>query len=384
MKKEHRIPPILLAASTLCASTNASNPCQCLEQGLGLDSAPKCYTAAYNAPAAISIKNGWDFNAFASFIYWHVSQEAMTTASIISFNEPSINTTQARALPSFEYQPGFKIGLGFDTNYDDWTSWIEYTWLHQSTSHTNTASTDNPFRSSPWFISWIQTLSIPSQPYITSLLLNSITEIHSEWKMHLDQLDAAFSRPFYQGSQITISPYAGLRALWIRQNLNLTFPNRPNIMLPPEPLISLSKNQSHSWAIGPMLGTLGHSMLGMGFRFEGKAGASLLYTQYTKIKNHQEVLYPIDNTGDIGSASNTSCTHNENTLRPTAELGLGLGWGSYLDNQNYYFDFSARYDFNILWNQNMMINFVNSINGIEGTSGNLYLHGLTLSSRFDF
>ncbi len=350
----------LLATSLMAANNTAQNPCQCLEQGLGLDSAPKCYTAAYNAPAAISVKNSWNFNAFASFIYWHVSQESMETAIINHSLTPSgSNASQATPLPDFNYKPGFKVGFGFDTNYDDWTGWVEYTWLHQSITSTNTTSNETPYSTSPW-------LSLGSET----------TGIHSKWKMHLDMLDAAFSRPYYEGTQISISPYAGMRALWIRQNFNLFVQNPPSD--PNQP--TLSKNQSHSWAIGPMLGTIGHWMLGMGFRFEGKASGSLLYTQYTHLRSYQAATQ----TGGVYNSSMRSF-HNYNVLRPTAELGVGLGWGSYFDNQNYYWDLSARYDFNIFWDQNVMARFQNAlVNLVTGATGNLYLHGLTLSSRFDF
>ncbi len=348
-----------LIASTLSADmatkSQSNNPCMCLEQGLGLNTAPKCYSAAYNAPAAISVRNGWDFNLFASFIYWHVSQESMETAAIAPVTSGSTNYTNAMALPDFDYKPGFKVGFGFDTNYDDWTGWVEYTWLHQSTSHTSTAPAGASYTDSLWFNFTVDA-----------------TDVHSEWKMHLDMLDAAFSRPYYEGTQITISPYAGMRGLWIRQNFNVSYVDATDATM-----THLSKNKSHSWAVGPMLGTIGHWMLGMGFRFEGKAGASILYTQYTNLRNNESA------TG-ASAFSSARSFHNYNVLRPTAELGVGLGWGSYFDNQNYFWDLSARYDFNVLWNQNVMTRFVQNLYGTNGTTGDLFLHGLTLSSRFDF
>ncbi len=322
----------------------------CLEQGLGLDAAPNCYTAAYNAPAAITLKNGWDFNLFASFIYWHISQESMEVAAIDPISTSFASVDHSLAFPSFEYKPGFKAGFGFDTNYDDWTGWVEYTWLHQSTHHTNITSAENRFVSL-----WITGSDVHT------------TDIHSKWKMHLDMLDAALSRPYYEGTQLTISPYAGMRGLWIRQNFNMSFVNDSGIAY-------LLKNQSHSWAVGPMIGTTGHWLLGLGFRFEGEAGASLLYTQYTRLRNLES------NTTNFVSRS----FHDYNVLRPTADLGVGLGWGSYFNDQKYYWDLSARYDFNIFWDQNVMTRFSNSLRGIVGTSGNLYLHGFTLFSRFDF
>jgi hypothetical protein len=67
-----------------------------------------------------------------------------------------------------------------------------------------------------------------------------------------------------------------------------------------------------------------------------------------------------------------------------AEMGVGLGWGSYLYCQKYYIDFSARYDFALLWEQNVMRSFASSLAGRADDIGDLSLHGLTLTGRFDF
>jgi hypothetical protein len=114
-------------------------------------------------------------------------------------------------------------------------------------------------------------------------------------------------------------------------------------------------------------------LLGSGFRVEGIADAAVLYTRYTKISQKQ-----------IVASTSYSSFKNLSALRPMAELGVGLGWGTYIGCQDFYFDVSARYDFNVLWDQNVMVGFVNAMNNIPGTSGNLYMHGLTLNVRFDF
>lgn len=358
-----------LVAATLFAEmpmrNQASNPCACLEQGMGLPSNQKCYSAAYNAPASISVRNGWDFNFFASFIYWHVSQSGMEVASFPSTaNAAPASVVKGGAYqPDFKYKPGFKVGFGFDTNYDDWTGFVEYTWMHQTTTNTSTNTLFTANSIDAWNAGLVS--------------YDAFTTVSSKWKMNLDMLDAAFSRPFYQGTQLTVAPYAGMRGLWIRERLNLTM----NDTVRPLNINSqYSQNQSHSWAVGPMMGTRGHWLLGAGFRFDGDANAALLYTQYTKIANRQQRL-----TDNVSATSTTINTfHDLNELRAMAGMGVGLGWGSYLDGQNYYFDLSARYDFNILWDQNVMARFVNVMNHTNGTSGDLYLHGLTLSARFDF
>lgn len=334
------------------------NPCACLEQGMGLPTEKKCFPAAYNAPASIATSCSWDFDVFASFLYWHVSQEDMDIA------HAAMSATQvgAVAYQNFDYKPGFKLGVGFDTNYDDWVGWVEYTWMHQTTSSSysppaQTSGATGSWASQDWFINYLAVLGSP----------NGL--VSSSWKMNLDMLDAVFSRPYYQGTQLTMSPYAGLRSLWLRQRLKV------NLAITASPGFAYAINQSHAWSIGPVGGMMGHWLIGQGLRFEGNAGGSLLYMQYTSV-GHKEL--------DSGTTVLTAGTSDLNALRPTTEFGVGLGWGSYYSCQQFYFDVSARYDFMVLWNQNVLRQLVGNLAGYTEGPGNLYLHGLTVSARFDF
>jgi hypothetical protein len=183
--------------------------------------------------------------------------------------------------------------------------------------------------------------------------------------MNLDMLDLMVSRPFYQGTKLTINPFGGLRGLLLRQNLNINLG---------APFVALT---SKAWAIGPDMGVIGNWMFGTtGFRFEGKAAGSLLYTRYHKF-SHKEMDTPTGLTV-------TSTLPSMGAVRPIAEFGLGLGWGSYLSCNNYYIDISARYDFMLLWEQNVMRLFNSYLQGFVDSPGDLQMHGLTASLRFDF
>jgi hypothetical protein len=344
------------------------NPCACLEQGLGLPTEKKCFPAAYNAPAAISVSCGWNFDVFASFIYWHASQDDMSSAVVPAIYSAGTGIPFSKGVvtvPDFSYKPGFKVGFGFDTNYDNWTGWAEYMWFHQTVTDSvnppNTiAGATGAWSENDWFVNAFDSNGLVGAPLETS------------WQMNMDMVDAMFSRPYYEGTQLTISPYAGLRALFLRQRFNINL----NTVLGAIP--SYSKNQSHSWAIGPVAGAIGHWFLGAGFRFEGKAAGSLLYTQYTKISNKTLQATLFQTVPLSGSLSNV------NTVRPIAEMGVGLGWGTYLSSQQYFFDLSARYDFMYLWRQNVMRNTISNFGAISDDIGDLDIHGLTVTAAFDF
>ena len=248
--------------------------CPAFDQGLGLPD--NKYAAAYNAPACISVKNGWDFDLFGSFIYWHASQEDMDVAYV----PVTVATTATGVVPgavafqNVQYEPGFKAGFGFNTNYDGWVFRGEYTWLHQKVSGSTTAPTlatgaAGTFYANDWFVNH------------TTGDDNTGASVSSSWKMHLDMVDAVFARPFYEGAQLAVVPFGGLRGLWIRQNLDI------DLLSSTKTVNCYSNNHSSSWAVGPTTGVGGHWFLGRGFRFEGNAAASILYTQYTT-NSHSE------------------------------------------------------------------------------------------------
>lgn len=320
------------------------------------------YPAAYNAEAGVDLNCGWDFDFTASFIYWYVAQDYMDVA----FVRPSVSpvglasTSGAVAYQNFKYKPGFKVGFGFDTGHDGWHGDVLYTWMHQRTTGTHAAPAGvDGWIANDWFTEFV----------------GFFPSVTSKWKMNMDLLDFTFGRPFYQGQCLTILPSGGLRALWLRQNLNITM-----VGSAPSGFVTLenavSNNSSHCWSIGPVAGVTSHWMVGSGFRFEGKMGASLLYTRYTTVSHQEQDIPPRQGV--------TSKLNNMNALRPTFDMGLGLGWGTYFSDNEYFFDLAVRYDFNLFWEQNVMRTWVSNLQGFADPTGDLRMHGLTIDVRFDF
>ena len=207
----------------------------------------------------------------------------------------------------------------------------------------------------------------------------SATHISSSWKLKIDLFDLTAGRPYYLSKIVTISPFGGVRAAWIRQNLHIqaTVPAAASSApLIPQPINSC--NYSNSWGLGPVFGLDGHCLLGLGFRLEADGGISILFTQYPTL-SHTENFATGETYPRLALVSK-----NYNCIRPMANLGLGLGWGRYLNDNKYHLDFAADYDFNVFWNQNMLQKIAAESIIRPTTFNNLYLHGLTITGRFDF
>lgn len=338
---------VLAMGASAYADTNCCPPPKCCpvacDQGYELNE--KCFPAAYNAAARFDVQNCWDFFVSGSFIYWNASQDGMDLAHQVVAGTMA-STGGSVLVQKSEYKPGFKVAIGMDFDYDNWVGAVEYTWFRSKTHK----SGESLGAGTSWMLhAWFPPHALAS-------------EVSSEWKLNMDILDATLSRPFYQGRMLTITPYTGLRAAWIRQNLEV------------EGFELASHNHSQSWSIGPVAGMQSRWLLGSGFRIEGDVGGNILYTRYTKVSNRVDgvISHPLDQ-------------HDRSTLRPGASMGLGLGWGSYLDCQNYHLDILASYDFNVFSGQNVMRDLVDGVGeGDTAATGGLYLHGLTATVRFDF
>jgi Legionella pneumophila major outer membrane protein precursor len=347
-------------------------PCECpcppntkpFDQGYELCS--NNMMGAYNAPARIDVCGSWDFFVDVSFIYWHASEEAL---------EPTLSDSSPNGLPivngqitqmDFKYEPGFKVGIGYNLScHDDWQFYVGYTRLHfdQSVSTTSPAlGVLYPLQSHPAFSSAFD-----------------ITFARESWNVDIDLIDFEMARPHYVGTMLVFRPFIGLRAQWIDQKLNTRYSGVTGI--PGSTLQDVNfrvLQDSKTWAVGPRVGLDSNWLLGCGFRLIGNIAGSIVYTKYTTLNYKEKNL--------ITDADIINVGEEQNVLRAILEFQSGLGYGLYFCNNAYHFDISATYDFHHFWNQNAYRNFVSAVAVGKSFSNyaNLYLHGLTLTVRFDF
>ena len=331
------------------------------------------YPAAYNAPAGIRVECGLDLNLDIAFTYNRASQDNMdvafvppTLAAPVTPDEDSLSdddstsTSSAIVSQDFGYEPGFKINIGVDTRYDDWAVNAEYNWFRSANS---SITTRDGLKANDWF---------PGQNTADT----TYDTVKAKWTVNTDTLDLLASRPYYEGTKLIVVPTGGLRALWIRQYETITLSTASDSTEDVNGLKSV--NSSHSWAIGPKAGVNTQWAIWRGLRAESMVGASLLYTKYTSINNS------VENTTDGATEVAKSQAGSLGVVRPAFDMGLGLGYGSYVWRNRLFFDLSARYDFSQFWSQNVMRSFASALNGTNGSVGDLQIQGLTLTLRCDF
>ena len=318
--------------------------------------------AGYTHAARVSTTSDWDMFLTAKFLYWNVQQEGMEIGPTFTTN-PSASNVQPSGILEFkdEYRPGFKVGLGWNTPFDDWVVTAEYTWFHHDI---------NKSQNSPYLTSNVLQAKVTPFDYSTEDLLTASSH---KWNIDLNIVDVLVARPSYQGTRLTVNPSFGLRGMWLNQKYTIEGTISGGTFNPTK-----SYGKTDSWAVGPTLGISGNFLLGAGFRMIGGASGTLAYTRYNGITYFAR-------TQSVGKPDLHLSGSSQNRVRAMADAQAGFGWGTYLCNQNYHLDFSATYEFQVLWNQNMINWYSASLIGLNGSSpGNLYFQGLTVSGTFDF
>jgi hypothetical protein len=294
-------------------------------------------SAGYSKAASAKPDSSYEFDVDASYILWDVSQDGMAVG-----RSNNVNVYQHHG-----YQSGFKLGLGATSNCDDWKFNAGYTWLHFKNhkapkDHSSEIVTNGTYTSPNFFN------GTPSGA------------ISTKWRFHLDQLDLTVARPFYSGKKFILSPDAALRFAWVDQTEYVHLG------------ADHSKTKSKQWSIGSVAHLNSQWLLGKGVRVENVFGAGALFTKVDSI-HHEET---------VGLTTTAFSSHNVRTSSPVLELGLGLGYGTYLAKNKVYLDVAARYDYALIWDQNFISGYAK--NREITPQGNLKINGLTVDLSVSF
>ena len=315
--------------------------------------------SAYNSSARYDVEGAWDFFLNASFIWWKPMQQGMALGT-------TGNTNPGASIDSivnmrFKYKPGFKVGLGMYCDHDNWDLSANYTWLYANTTKRYTAAIDGTNNYLPyWFDQNSQN--------------NTISLQHSKWNLKFNDIALELGRCFYVGTKLVFRSHYGLKINFIKQKMSTDI----NYVLQGTLTTPKSSALQKSWAIGPRVGCDMKYLLGAGFRFFGSPTFALLYQDFSKIRFNQDT--PTTPTTKLHNAKNSE---RQLTSNPTANIGFG--WGSYFGDNKWHFDIALGYDFEAFLNQNQMAKLVSAHTNIYNDMfGDLFLHGYTLSVRFDF
>lgn len=201
-----------------------------------------------------------------------------------------------------------------------------------------------------------------------------------DWFLKFQALDAALARSYYVGTKLTFRSIFGARFAWFTQQRDANFVANIASGIATKGSLDI-KQKFSSWGAGLMAGLHTNWILGEGFRIIGNGSADLLYTRVQKA-NDKNTWAPVGADSVIWAFPQAQ----PNFVMPHTDLEFGFGWSTYFDCNNWHVDLLATYGFQAFWGAELFRHFNDDVQVTNSSleSGNLYMHGLTVSARIDF
>lgn len=316
---------------------------------------------------------GADLFVTADFLWWKAEQDGLAYASTGSSPQnatASVSKEGSVRHPDLGWEPGFRAGLGWNTCYDGWDLFAEYTWFQ---SNGNKDSVTNPADPNNQLVSYWG-LGSSGIGNSTNLPPNfAISSANSDWTAHVNVIDLELGRSYFVGEKLTFRPHAGLRGSWQSQQYNVTY----NIDTTPTDRITYKMDQKQDfWGVGLKFGLDTYWLFCRTFGLVADFSFSVLSSNFDVVRRDRRIV-----TDELIVTSDLlllNAQNDYNTLKGVADLFLGLRGDWWTCNQGLHFMLQAG------WEEEQWISFNNYLRIEEAAHGDLSLQGLTVKFRVDF
>lgn len=317
---------------------------------------PCCWNFNPCNPKGCTDMNCNSFFLAFDFLYWRAENHGFSYA--FEFDNGGLDPVSAGKIVRIdpEWDPAFRIGMGWNTTYDFWDIFLNYTWYRNRAHESRTSQ--NRFLSL-----W---------PVDTSLD-GEFANVTAKSRFMLNMGDLELGRMLYLTRTVAIRPHWGLRGGNINQKFSSSFTN--GLFNTPQSF----SGKNNYWGIGPRTGVNGEMHLSRGFSILGKLAGALLYGN-TNVKAFATHL--------VSNVNTTIRNHRDSfaQLAPNLQMALGFQWQTCFWCEKMFFKMSASWETNYWWNQFNLPFGYESVKAPLPTVGNqpLTMEGLTLNFEWDF
>ena len=324
-------------------------------------------TSMINPPGRPQVRDGADLFFTADWLIWQAHENGTGYAVKTKAEQPSATALYNSSIKNlhFDWDSGFRIGLGYNLPHDGWDVVAGWTWFQTNASgHVNKGNG----------------AVLSANPYdLAELSIDGYTSSSSHLNLKLNMIDLDLGREFFVSKWMTLRPFMGLRTGWINQKLKSNYNG-------PIPTSSVSELNSYArnnyWGLGLHSGLDSEWGLGAGFSLYGNAACSIL-NGFFQVSDY---LYSEFRSG----------THNDHITnsdsfrigRVIGELAMGVRWDTMFANDHCHFSIQGGWEQLMFFGQNQMKHFYGSFLSNAGAyfanQGDLTFQGWTLSERLDF
>ncbi|HSX03253.1 MAG TPA: Lpg1974 family pore-forming outer membrane protein [Rhabdochlamydiaceae bacterium] len=361
----------------------------------------ECYTPSFYEP------NGCDYGLFftADFLYWYGRETNLSYAAkeiAASLNPGTPLTTVVLSYNNMKHldtkwAPGFRVGVGRETECGGWDYYLNYTWYHNRSKNRtfvpNFGTAALPFTPllgqetllSPWIN---PSIFGGGRPYRFNL-------VSALWQLTLQDIDFELGWKFWLSQSFTMRPFAAFRAAWVRRDF-MTTSIRNNTLS--DGLIATFKDRfkDRYWGVGMELGLQPEWYFTPNFAIISNFDASLIWGKFRDKKKSDYFSQFLAPAVDYHRGFKNSFSKMQTII----DLMVGFRWDatwacdrfrSALDigwEHHVWFNFSNMVKTNTQFIASPGVGGVGSTENMtlsyEESQGDLIFGGLTIRFRFDF
>lgn len=149
----------------------------------------------------------------------------------------------------FGWDPGFKVGLGYGMEYDQWNTKTYFTWFRtQGSDHVSSSpgSVHSTFMANFWL----------DNANASGLSGPSYSQASIDWTIKFNMFDLELARNFWVSNSLALCPFLAVKGGWIHQLIQSTWQNPAfGDLVDPVPFNTSTETvKNNFWGLGPAAG----------------------------------------------------------------------------------------------------------------------------------
>lgn len=357
---------VLVAGSAFAGMDQESRTSQLEQQMSQVRTETKNNTYGANTAAGSPQVDGYGVDLSLDVLYWRSEVEGTeyTITDNIGTDLIPWQGTMKNIGASWDW--GFRVGVGYTFEHDDWDAQLQYTYFNNTFSAVTQAGNNDS----------LTTLRAPS--FIvsgsTSDTLSNAEKATSQFNLWLNNLDLTLGRNYFVSANLALRPFIAVQTAWMDLKQDTQYTGGTTGSLLANNTIILQE-KSDFWGMGPEFGLNSRWVLGNGISFFGLIQGALLYGNFDV--DYKSWFSPNTVRNYVG------INGDKHGFVPNARFNIGLRYDTYLEKNTQHLMIALGYDSQHWWGINQMLDFVTQ-RELNYTDGDIGMQGVTLEVRWDF
>lgn len=185
------------------------------------------------------------FDIFANLIVWTAKEAGADAWAEVIISNSSMSSNDILEV-HFGWDPGFRIGIGYERKADQWSTQAFYTRFH---THGKDRIASNPGTVHSTFLGNFYV----DNPLGLGLSGPSYQRANIDWTIHFDMFDWELGCNYCVSKSLLFRPFLGLKGGWIDQSIRSVWEN-PDFLGFSFFTIGIEKLKNDFWGVGPITG----------------------------------------------------------------------------------------------------------------------------------